>query len=112
MRVVRQGFRALADVGVSIEPKKLALLFGLPSFVPQSYWRSYLARPAAELVFARHAQSAPGEMLKLVEELREIVRPVPGNTPDLEKLWAAVAAAAANLAPARRRWVDIRPSRI
>jgi 2-dehydropantoate 2-reductase len=94
VRGVRQGFRALTKAGVSIEPRKLALLFALPSMVPQSYWRSYLVRPAADLIFARHAQAAAGEMLKLVEELRLTVRLAPGSAPELEALWAAVVTAA------------------
>jgi 2-dehydropantoate 2-reductase len=91
---VRQGFHALKKATVSIEPKKLALLFELPSIFPEAYWARYLARPAADLIFARHARSAPGEMLRLVDELRAIVRPERQKRIDLEALWAAVAAAA------------------
>lgn len=94
VRGIRQGFHALSEAGVTIEPKKLAWLFALPSIVPQFYWRRYLARPAADLIFARHARSAPGEMLKLVEELHEIAQFEPRRAPDLEVLWAAVATAA------------------
>lgn len=88
---VRQGFHLLSAAGVVIEPKKLALLFGLPSIIPQFYWRSFLARPEANLILARHALSASSEMLKLVEELRAIVRLKPRKAPELEALWVAVA---------------------
>ena len=94
VRGVRQGFGLLSEAGIVIEPKKLALLFGLPAFIPQLYWRSFLARPAAELILARHALSVPGEMLKLIEELRAIVRLEPRKALELEALWAAVATAA------------------
>jgi 2-dehydropantoate 2-reductase len=94
VRGIRQGFRALKEASVSIEPKKLALLFGLPSFFPEIYWARYLARPAADLIFARHAQSAPHEMLKLIEELRITVGSELHKREDLEVLWAAVETAA------------------
>ncbi len=91
---VRQGFRAMSAAGVVIEPGKLALLFALPAVIPELYWRRYLARPAAEVIFARHARAAPGEMWALVNELREILPPKRSRCADLETLWAAVATAA------------------
>lgn len=94
VRGIRQGFGALSDVGVAIEPWKLALLVGLPPILPQLYLRRFLARPVSELILARHANAVPGEMLKLVQELRAIVRVQPGRAPELEALWAAVATAA------------------
>jgi len=94
VRGVRQGFSALSSTGVVIEPRKLALLFALPAVIPESYWRRYLARPTAELIFAAHARAAPDEMWALVKELREIVAPVPGLHTELDALWASVATAA------------------
>lgn len=99
VRGVRQGFHALRRAAVSIEPGKLALLFALPSIFPEAYWARYLGRPAADLIFARHARSAPGEMLRLVEELRLTMRPEPQKQIELEALWAAVAAAATQSPP-------------
>ena len=93
-RGIRQGFGLLSESGVGIEPKKLALLVGLPPLLPQLYLRRLLARPASELTMARHANAVPGEMLKLIEELRAIVRLEPRKAPELEALWAAVTAAA------------------
>ena len=94
VRGVRQGFGLLSEAGVVIEPKKLALLVKLPSILPQLYLRNFLARPASEVIMARHANAVPGEMLKLVEELSAIIRHEPRKAPDLEALWAAVTAAA------------------
>ena len=91
---IRQGFGLLKGAGVVIAPKKLALLVGLPSIFGQIYLRRFLARPASELIMARHANAVPGELATLVEELRAIVRLEPGAAPDLETLWAAVSAAA------------------
>lgn len=88
------GAGLLSDAGVVISPRKLALLVGLPAILAQLYLRRFLARPASELILARHANAVPGEMLALVKELREIVRLEPRNAPDLETLWAAVSAAA------------------
>ena len=96
VRGIRQGFGLLSDAGVVIEPKKLALLVGLPSILPQFYLRRFLARPASELILARHANTVPGEMMKLVEELRAIVRIESLKAPELETLWAAVATTAAS----------------
>ena len=53
---LRQGFALLTDAGVVIEPKKLALIVGLPPILPQLYLRHFLARPASELILARHAE--------------------------------------------------------
>ena len=94
VRGIRQGFSALTAAGVVIEPRKLALLFALPTVIPEFYWRRYLAHPAAELIFAGHARAAPDEMQALVEELREIVPADPRARAELETLWAAVATAA------------------
>jgi 2-dehydropantoate 2-reductase len=94
VRGIRQGFSALSAAGVVIEPRKLALLFALPAVIPESYWRRYLAHPAAELIFAGHAQAARDEMWAVVEELREIVTPDPRTHAELETLWAAVETAA------------------
>ena len=91
---IRHGFGLLTAAGVTIQPRKLALLVSLPSILAQIYLHRFLARPASELILARHANAVPGEMLKLVEELRMIVRLEPGSAPDLETLWAAVTAAA------------------
>jgi 2-dehydropantoate 2-reductase len=91
---IRQGFQALSAAGVAVEPRKLALLFALPDVIPEFYWRRYLTRPAAELIFAGHSRAAPGEMWALVKELREIVPPDPGTHAELEALWEAVAEAA------------------
>ena len=94
VQAVREGFQLLSEAGVVIEPKKLALLVSLPAILPQLYLRRFLARPESELIMARHAKAVPGEMLKLVEELRAIVRLEPRKAPELEVLWAAVTAAA------------------
>ncbi len=91
---IRQGFGLLADAGVVIAPRKLALLVGLPSILGQTYLRHFLARPASELIMARHANAVPGEMHALVKELCVIVRLEQGHAPDLETLWTAVSAAA------------------
>ena len=94
VRGIRQGFGLLSDAGVVIEPGKLALLVGLPAILAQLYLQRFLARPASELILARHANAVPGEMVTLVEELRAIVRLEPSNAPELETLWAAVSAVA------------------
>ena len=83
VRGVREGFDALAAAGVSIVPLKLALLFRLPSFVPALYWRNFLSRPAAELMFAAH-------MWTLVTELRSTISWEPLSSPALTDLWRAV----------------------
>ena len=93
VRGIRQGFGLLSDARVVIAPRKLAVLVGLPSIMPQFYLRRILARPASELIMARHANAVPGEMLTLVRELCTIVQLKPGKAPDLETLWAAVTAA-------------------
>jgi 2-dehydropantoate 2-reductase len=91
VRAVRQAFQALRARGTPIEPRKLVVLFArLPLWVPIAYWRRYLARPEAELIFARHAEAAPGEMLELVRELQKLIPEARVLTPDLHKVWAAV----------------------
>ena len=94
VRGLRQGFGLLSGARVAIEPKKLALLVGLPQLLTRLYLQRFLARPSSELILARHANAVPGEMLKLVEELRAVVRLEPRQAPDLETLWSAVKAAA------------------
>ena len=97
VRAVRQGFRALRALGVPIQPRKLAVLFlWLPLIFPVAYWKRYFARPDAELIFARHARAAPGEMLELVNELRTLLGQAHVATPDLDSMWSAVQAAATN----------------
>jgi 2-dehydropantoate 2-reductase len=97
VRAVRQGFRALRTRGVPIAPVKLDLLFcWLPLPIPVAYWRRYLAQPAAELIFARHARAAPAEMLELVKQLSELVQISVASAPDLSREWAAVERHASN----------------
>jgi 2-dehydropantoate 2-reductase len=101
VRAVRQGFRALRACGVSIEPRKLAVLFlWLPLAIPVAYWRSYIAQPAAELIFARHVRTAPAEMLELVRQVRELIHITEASAPDLNRIWAAV-----------ERWASTRPTK-
>jgi 2-dehydropantoate 2-reductase len=93
VRAVSQGFRALRAQDVRVEPGKLAVLFLLlPIAVPIAYWRRYLARPEAELIFARHAQAAPAEMLELVRQLQLSITVTAGSEPALVSLWAAIQA--------------------
>ena len=94
VRGIRQGFGLLSDAGVAITPRKLALLVGLPAILARLYLRRFLARPASELILARHANAVPGELATLVEELRAIVRLDLRAAPDLETLWSAVTTAA------------------
>ena len=91
---IRQGFGLLSVAGVVIAPRRLRFLVGLPSLLAQLYLRRILARPASELIMARHANAVPGEMHALVKELFVIVRLEQGHAPDLETLWTAVSAAA------------------
>jgi 2-dehydropantoate 2-reductase len=91
VRAVRQGFRALRVLGTPIAPRKLAALFlWLPLPVPMAYWRRYLGRPEAELIFGRHAQGAVLEMLELVNELRMLLQDSRVSTPDLDSAWRTV----------------------
>ena len=94
VRGIRQGFGLLSGAGVGITPRKLGLLVGLPAILAEIYLRRFLARPASELILARHANAVPGELATLVAELRAIVRLEPGAASDLETLWAAVSSAA------------------
>jgi hypothetical protein len=74
---------------VKVVPRKLALLFRFPAWIPETYWRSFLAQPAAELMFAAHAQRATAEMRTLVAELRALIPYDLDARPDLERLWQA-----------------------
>ena len=94
VRGLRQGFGLLSGAEVAIEPIKLELLVGLPQLLTRLYLQRFLTRPSSELILARHANAVPGEMLKLVEELRAVVRLEPHQAPDREVLWSAVTAAA------------------
>jgi 2-dehydropantoate 2-reductase len=90
VEAVREGFTALAAADVALVPRKLALLFRLPSWAPILYWRRFLARPSAELMFAAHARRAPQEMWTLVAQLRSTIRDEAQSTPALTTLWQAV----------------------
>ena len=78
VRGIRQGFGLLTRAGVVIAPRTLRFLVGLPPILSHCYLRRVLARPASELIMARHANAVPDDMLVLVEELRAIVRLNPG----------------------------------
>ena len=68
VRGVRQGFGLLSAAAVRIAPRKLGLLGGLPAILGEIYLRRFLARPASELILARHANAVPGELATLVGE--------------------------------------------
>lgn len=87
---IHEGFAALSTTGVVIEPRKLAFLFSLPHRFPELYWRRYLSRPDAELIFARHARAAPDEMWELVEELHTTYPGAFDRCSELNSLWAGI----------------------
>ena len=68
VRGIRQGFGLLSAAGVRIAPWKLGLLVRLPAIFGEIYLRRFLARPASELILARHANAVPGELATLVGE--------------------------------------------
>jgi hypothetical protein len=80
-----RAFSLFTPWACQIQPRKLAVLFlWMPLIFPIAYWKRYFAHPDAELILARHARAAPGEMLELVNQLRTLLGKPHVATPDLD----------------------------
>jgi hypothetical protein len=74
VRGIREGFRVLRELGVTITQFKLRVLFEwLPFAVPVAYWRNYLNSSMGDYFLARHAWVARDEFQELAKEFRILI---------------------------------------
>lgn len=87
VRAVREGFRVIQALGLPITPAKLRLLVWLPE--PVLVWLLQISfdTRSAELVLARHANSARDEMLALADEFKSLARQTRITTPAIDQLY-------------------------
>jgi hypothetical protein len=88
VRGIREGFRVLRELGVTITPFKLRVLFEwLPFAVPVAYWRNYLNSSMGDYCLARHTRVARDEFQELAKEFRILIGKAGISTPSLDRLY-------------------------
>lgn len=80
---IRQGFRALQSLGISIEPGNLKTIFlKMPNWFSVWYWRRAMKSDLGRLAIEPHAKAATGEMRIVASEILTFVKtssvPIPG----------------------------------
>jgi hypothetical protein len=91
VRGVREGFRVLRKLGVTVTPLKLRVLFEwLPFSVPVAYWRNYLNSSMGDYFLARHTRAASEEIQELAGEFRILIGKAGIPTPALGRLYRCI----------------------
>ena len=88
VRAVKEGLRVLRALAIPITPARYRLLAWLPEPLLLAVLRRAFDTPAAELVMARHANAARGEMRQLAAEFQSLVRAAGLPTPAIDALSA------------------------
>ena len=88
VRAIREGYRVLRARGIPITPFKLHAFEWVPEPILVAILQRAMNTGWAELVMARHANSARDEMQQLADEFRTLVRATDVSTPALEALYA------------------------
>jgi len=97
VQAVREGWRALDDVGVAPPPIALRTIFRwVPLPLAVRYWAQLFASTRGEFYFARHARHAAQEMASLADDILALVPSAP--MPHWRRLHAAITTAAATQA--------------
>jgi 2-dehydropantoate 2-reductase len=91
VRGVREGFRVLRKLGVTVTPFKLRVLFEwLPFPVPVAYRRNYLNSSMGDYFLARHTRAAREEIQELAGEFRILIGKAGIRAPALGRLYRYV----------------------
>jgi 2-dehydropantoate 2-reductase len=88
VRGIREGFRVLRKLGVTVTPFKLRVLIQwLPFPVPVAYWRNYLNSSMGDYFLAKHTRAAREEIQELAKEFRILIGKVGIPAPALDRLY-------------------------
>jgi 2-dehydropantoate 2-reductase len=97
VQAVREGWRALDDVGVAPPPIALRTIFRwVPLSLAVHYWAQLFASRRGEFYFARHARHAVREMAALADDILALAPSAP--MPHWRRLHTAITTAAATQA--------------
>ncbi len=113
LRAIREGFQVLKAHRVPITPKKIRLIEWLPEpFLICLMQLGFDTQPA-ELVLARHANSARDEMLELADEFKALANQTRISTTSIDLLYAYINPKKEPLPVGSQRlslrWQEIRP---
>jgi 2-dehydropantoate 2-reductase len=86
IRAVREGYRAMRNVGKPITPAILRVFEVVPEPIFVTFLSRLLNTPTAELVIARHANAARPEYVQLGEEFRMLAKQTGVPTPAFDSL--------------------------
>jgi 2-dehydropantoate 2-reductase len=88
---VREGFAAVRELGLTVTPFPLRVLFTwLPQRFAVAYWRRFLASDMADYVFGRHARSASHEMRDIANDCLTLLDKTGVRAPALRQLYRAI----------------------
>lgn len=86
VRAIKEGFRVLRALDIPLEPVKFKLLRWIPDGLLVAALQRTFGTRNAELVMARHANTARDEMKCLADEFRELTRQTSLTTPAIDRL--------------------------
>jgi ketopantoate reductase len=85
-RAMREGFRVLRWLGLSVTPSKFKVIVWLPEPILVLVVQRLLANPLMETALVKHAEAARSEVMHLIEEFMTLARSTPIPTPTIDRL--------------------------
>jgi 2-dehydropantoate 2-reductase len=84
---IKEGFRALQELGIPIVPQNLKTIFlRMPAWFSVWYWQKTLQGRTGSLAMAPHILSAKGEMQLIAQEILRLIHASSTPTPTLDRL--------------------------
>jgi len=87
VRAMREGFRALDDLGYAIAPARLKRLARLPEPLLVAFLQRMLAHPLMEVALVKHGEAARDEVKHLADEFIALARTTSVPIPTIERLY-------------------------
>ncbi|MEO9003650.1 MAG: 2-dehydropantoate 2-reductase N-terminal domain-containing protein [Ginsengibacter sp.] len=87
VKSIKEGFSALASVGIPVTPSNLKIIFMImPEWFSVIYWQKAMQSKLGTLAIAPHANAAKSEMQLVAKKVLEMIHSSSVATPDLDKL--------------------------
>ena len=87
VKSIKEGFRALKDLGIPVMPSNLKIIFMIiPEWFSVLYWQKAMQSKLGTLAITPHANAAKSEMQLVAKKVLEMVHSSSVATPDLDKL--------------------------
>jgi 2-dehydropantoate 2-reductase len=87
LRAMREGFRALRELGLPVTPSRLRVIEWLPEPLLVAWTQRLLANELMEVAMVRHAEAARDEIKHLADEFLALARNTSVPTPAIQRLY-------------------------